>query len=208
MSTAILYGTLVDDGGETCTCGFQWGLTVALGTTTGTQSLTTGGTITQTINGLAPLTIYYYRAFATNSSGTTYGATLAFATPSGGGGGSPIYGVNYTSVATLGATSIRESGAVLNGLLVNDNGSPCTVWFEYGLTSAYGTKSVDQYGKLTGETFYTSIGMGEGKAIHYRAVATNRHGTVYGSDMSFSSLSSLGPVGFASLEDLLLAEED
>jgi hypothetical protein len=199
--TAILTGTVVDDGGGICQCGFQWGPTIAFGNTTGTQPLVSGDVLTLTIAGLMPLAIYYYRIFAQSAIGVTYGNTLAIATP---------WGVvpNLTGVVTNPATGVTENAATLNGLIANDYGSPCTVWFEYGLTSAYGAKTTDQYGKLTGESFYARIGVGEGKVVHFRAVASNRYGMVHGSDMSFSSLSSLGPVGFVSEEDLLLGWEE
>ena len=80
MSQATLNGTLVDDGGEACDCGFEWGETVAYGSTTPTQSRTTGQTFSQTIDGLLPNTTYHFRAFATNSAGTSYGADRTFTT--------------------------------------------------------------------------------------------------------------------------------
>lgn len=79
-ATTTLNGTLDDDGGEACDCGFEWGETVAYGNTTPTQSRTTGQTFAQTISGLAPNKTYHFRAFATNSAGTSYGADRTFTT--------------------------------------------------------------------------------------------------------------------------------
>jgi hypothetical protein len=78
--SAQLNGNLSNDGGEACTCGFQWGLTVAYGNTTPTTSQITGETFDQVINVLVPGTTYHYRAFATNSAGTAYGSDLTFST--------------------------------------------------------------------------------------------------------------------------------
>jgi len=207
MSTAVLYGTLLDDGVENCACGFEWGLTLTLDNLTPTQTLETGDTISQTITGLLPMTTYYYRAFATNSIATVYGDIKAFATPSGAGGGGGVgggpYGVNNTQVATMPATEIREVSAVLNGILSNDDGYPCAVWFEYGATTQYGSKTTQQDGKVTGDPFFAAVGMGEGKVLHFRAVAYNQKGIVYGADATFSSLSYLGPPVYAVLEDLM-----
>ena len=205
MSTAILTGVLVDDGGEVCTCGFQWGLTALYGNVTGTQLLITGEVLLQTLLGLLPLTNYFYRAFATNSVGTAYGAGLGFSTPPGPG---PPLGTNFTEVITLAATDIRETSATINGLLANDDRYVCSVWFEWGSTSAYGSKTPEQPGATTGTAFSAGITCGEGKAIHFRAVAFNVKGAVYGSDMSFGSLSYLGPVTAALLEDMIMDQED
>ena len=73
-------GTLVDDGREACACGFEWGETIAYGNTTLTQSRTTGQTFSQTVGGLLPGTTYHFKAFATNSAGTGYGADRTFTT--------------------------------------------------------------------------------------------------------------------------------
>ena len=75
-----LNGTLDDDGGEACDCGFEWGETIAYGNTTPTQSRTTGQTFSQVISGLSPNVTYHFRAFATNSAGTGYGADRTFTT--------------------------------------------------------------------------------------------------------------------------------
>ncbi|MBA7691376.1 hypothetical protein ES703_99919 [subsurface metagenome] len=83
-TAAILNGTLDDDTGEVCACGFEWGETVAYGNTTPTQSKTTGQTFSRLITGLSLGTIYHFRAFATNLAGTSYGADRAFTTRENG----------------------------------------------------------------------------------------------------------------------------
>ncbi len=82
-------GTLDDDGGEACDCGFEWGETIAYGNTTPTQSRTSGQTFAQTIIGLDPNKTYHFRAFATNSAGTSYGADTTFTTNRQGMSGFP-----------------------------------------------------------------------------------------------------------------------
>ncbi|MBA7696102.1 hypothetical protein ES703_104744 [subsurface metagenome] len=77
---ATLNGTLDDDGLLPCECGFEWGLDTGYGTTTPPQSKTTGETFSQVIGGLEPGTTYHFRAFATNSKGTGYGADRSFTT--------------------------------------------------------------------------------------------------------------------------------
>jgi len=87
MVLADLNGTLDDDGGGACDCGFEWGETVAYGNTTPTQSRTTGQTFAQAISGLTPGTTYHFRAVSTNVIGASYGADRTFTTYSASGGG-------------------------------------------------------------------------------------------------------------------------
>ncbi|GAJ10244.1 unnamed protein product, partial [marine sediment metagenome] len=77
---ATLNGTLNQDGGEACACGFEWGLSTGYGTTTPSQSKTIGETFSQVIGGLIPNTTYHFRAFATNSAGMAYGNDRTFFT--------------------------------------------------------------------------------------------------------------------------------
>ncbi|GAI69536.1 unnamed protein product, partial [marine sediment metagenome] len=62
---ATVNGTLNQDGGEACVCGFEWGLSTEYGTVTPIESKTTGETFSQVIGGLVPGTTYHFRAFAT-----------------------------------------------------------------------------------------------------------------------------------------------
>lgn len=77
---ATLNGTLDDDGYETCDCGFEYGLTTSYGTTTSTQSKSTGETFSQNITGLLPNRLYHFRALATNSADTDQGSDRTFKT--------------------------------------------------------------------------------------------------------------------------------
>jgi hypothetical protein len=79
-------GSITSDGGFAITArGVVWstspGPTVAL--TTKTSNGTGTGTFTSSITGLTASTTYYVRAYATNSSGTTYGTEYSFTTLAG-----------------------------------------------------------------------------------------------------------------------------
>lgn len=78
-------GTLNDDGGEACECGFEWGTDIGYGVRTPTESKTIGQAFSQQILGLFPGREYHYRAFATNSAGTVYGADRSFRSKPGVG---------------------------------------------------------------------------------------------------------------------------
>ncbi len=176
---ATLNGTLDDDGGEACDCGFEWGETTAYGNTTPTQSRTTGQTFAQTISGLDPNKTYHFRAFATNAAATTYGANRTFTTAAA----API-------VVNNPATDITHVAAALNGTLDDDGGEACDCGFEWGLTVAYGNTTPTQ-SKMAGQTFSQLIsGLALNTLYHFRAFAINSWGTSHGADGTLQTLAS------------------
>jgi len=181
-ATATLNGTLDDDGGETCQCGFEWGETSALGNTTPTQSGTTGTAFTYGLIGLTPGRTYYFRAFATNSVGTGYGGIRSFSLK-----------VSAT-VMTLPATHITEHSARLHGVVIDDAGRMGEVRFQWGLTAQYGANTPWIGGHVTGDEFYADLpSLAEGTGYHFSAQFKNP-AIVSGKDMVFHTLVPLGPV--------------
>lgn len=78
---ATLHGVLVDDGGEFCDSGFEWGLTAGYGNETPWQSgRHTGDAFVQPLAGLEADTAYHFRARAKNSAGVASGADMTFRT--------------------------------------------------------------------------------------------------------------------------------
>jgi hypothetical protein len=81
-TTATSGGTIGADGGSPVTArGVCWSTTT--NPTTADSKTTDGtgtGTFTSTITGLASVTTYYVRSYATNSVGTTYGPEVSFTT--------------------------------------------------------------------------------------------------------------------------------
>ena len=179
-NSATLNGTLDDDGGEACDCGFEWGETDAYGNTTPTQSRTTGQTFSQSISGLDPATTYHFRAFATNGSGTSYSADRTFTTLG-----------TTSAVTTDPATGVGMVLADLNGTLDDDGGVACDCGFEWGETVAYGNTTSTQ-SKVTGETFSQAIsGLTPGITYHFRASSNNVSGTSYGADRTFTTAEAI-----------------
>jgi hypothetical protein len=86
-SSATLNGEITADGGGSVTArGFVYSSsdttpTLGEGGVTDQASGTGTGTFNASVSSLTPNTIYYYQAYATNSSGTSYGGIITFTTP-------------------------------------------------------------------------------------------------------------------------------
>jgi len=134
---------------------------------------------------LSANTTYHFRIVATNSVGTRYGADRTFTTLSLIG---PPVGI--TNPATL----IASFSATLNGS-VDPHELTTTVYFQYGTTTSYGHTTASQ---IKSGNAYQSVsanisGIAASTTYHFRIVATNSSGTVYGGDRTFTTLSATGP---------------
>ncbi len=90
-------------------------------------------------------------------------------------------------VVTGAASPVGLTEAALQGVLVQDGGEPCQVYFEYGTTTSYGNISGKQT-KTAGETFSQTVtGLLPWTTYHYRAVATNSQTTRNGTDRTFTT---------------------
>jgi hypothetical protein len=104
-------------------------------------------------------------------------------------------------VTTNPATLIASFSSTLNGS-VNPHGLTTTVYFQYGTTTSYGHTTANQ--TKTGNTYQNVSaninGLTASTRYHFRIVATNSAGTVYGGDRTFTTLSPTGPpVAFTNL---------
>jgi uncharacterized repeat protein (TIGR01451 family) len=93
------------------------------------------------------------------------------------------------TVVTDAATAVEVTSATLNGT-VNPNLQPATVYFEYGLTTDYGsTASVaGTFAGATAQAFSADLtGLAADTLYHFRAVATNALGSVNGLDQTFTT---------------------
>ncbi len=78
-------GNITATGGENCTIrGFEYGLTPVATWDAHDEGSYEAGAFNKVITGLQANTIYYFRAYATNSVGTTYGSWLQVVTASAG----------------------------------------------------------------------------------------------------------------------------
>ena len=91
-------------------------------------------------------------------------------------------------VVTQPASNVHSTEATLNGT-VNPNGATTSYYFEYGPTTAYGTKT-SEVGAGSGWTDVnastTITGLTPG-SYHFRVVASNQFGTTNGKDMTFET---------------------
>ena len=167
-------GNVTDDNGATVTSrGFKWGTT-----SNPTTSVTVGsgnGTYNYNKTGLNSGTTYYYRAWATNSVGTTNGTVKNFTTSA-----------LAPTVTTSNAASILSSSATLGGNVTNANGATVTSrGIKWGATSNP-TNSIT-IGSGTG-VFTTSLGsLSSGTLYYFRSWATNSAGTTHGTVKSFTT---------------------
>jgi hypothetical protein len=192
-TTATLNGT-VNANGVVSTVTFEYGLTLAYGTTVpGVPATVSGNTATAVsaaLTGLLPGNTYHFRVDGVNSNGTSYGNDMTFITPAL----API-------IITYAATNTTASSATLNGL-ANANGVSTTLWFDWGLTAIYGTTVAGTPATTTGNIstqFSTNlVGLTNGTTYHYRARGVNSMGTTNGNDMTFTAgcfpAGSAGPI--------------
>ena len=139
------------------------------------------GTYTVSITGLITGTVYYARAYATNSLGTGYGSQITITTPS-----IPV-------LTTTAITSLSSSGASSGGTISSSIGSNVTskgvVWSTSpNPTIALSTKTSNG----TGTTTFTSTitGLSSSTTYYVRSYATNTTGTGYGNELTFTTTSS------------------
>jgi Concanavalin A-like lectin/glucanases superfamily len=130
-STATLNGSIDNDNYASSTVrGFQWGPTSSYGTivpTTGTYGV---GAFSTPLTGLTPNTIYYFRAFATNSAGTASSTGRTFTT-------------NQLTAPVI--SSVASSTTATSSTITWTTSCAANSQIEYGTTTSYGhTNTLDE----------------------------------------------------------------
>lgn len=180
---AILNGTVNAQNAAT-SVSFEYGLTTSYGSTVNASpEIINGSTVTGTsalVAGLLPNTTYNYRVKGSNSGGITNGSNISFTTL-------PVLPL----VTTLGVTEPTYTSATLHGL-VNANNAATTVYFEYGLTDAYGQVIPAVPSPVIGmsdtDVSADIAGLTGNQVYHYRVISVNAAGVSYGNDMTFNSV--------------------
>ena len=146
----------------------------------GYSNLNVGAPTTQSVSGLNPATVYYYRVRAYNGAGTSGDSNTVTVTTL------PA----LPTVSTTPVTSATSTTAAGGGDIMSDGGATVTVRGVCWSTSANPTTG-DAYttdGGGTG-TFGSSLtGLAAGTTYHVRAYATNTAGAGYGDDRTFATL--------------------
>ncbi|HET7416967.1 MAG TPA: hypothetical protein VFJ61_05020 [Solirubrobacterales bacterium] len=151
-------------------------------TATASEPLTAAGTVEADLTGLSPNVDYLVRVVAANDLVAHTSKPTAFTT------------VGVVPVTVTGAaTDIAETSAVINGT-IDTIGLQTTYHFEYGLTSAYGSRVPAGIEAVAGEGRQARIfsrtlkGLQPGATYHYRLVAQNSIGISAGEDRTFTTL--------------------
>ena len=138
------------------------------------------------IDGLDLATVYYVRAYAIKNGKVTYGNEKSLTTL----GGMPI-------AITEKPLEVHETSAKLMAM-VNANYLDTEVFFEYGLNENYGEIVQGSLHKVIGNTdkiITASISnLEELSTYHYRVVAKNTVGEVYGENMVFTLSGTKGTI--------------
>lgn len=186
--SAVSGGNITNDGGAPIISkGICWNTTTDptiahSKTSENGESLSFTSNITQ----LIPSTLYYVRAYATNSAGTSYGKSESFKTL----GDKP-------ESNSQNASNIQLNSATLNGN-INPNSLSTVVTFEYGITTNYGSSITAVQSPLTGNlpanVSVDLTGLTAGTTYHFRIKAENSLGITYSSDLTFKTLGQLPTV--------------
>jgi uncharacterized protein (TIGR02145 family) len=145
----------------------------------------TTGSYESELVGLSSNTIYYVRAYATNSEGTAYGNQVDFTTI-----------VDLPTVVTMGISLVTSTSAQSGGDVTSDGGTSVTARGVCWNTSENPT--ISDYciteGSGTGSFTCNIIGLSPGITYYVRAFATNSAGTAYGNQVVFTTISDLPTV--------------
>ncbi|MHB8871053.1 MAG: beta strand repeat-containing protein, partial [Candidatus Doudnabacteria bacterium] len=185
-TTALSGGNVTYAGGGTISArGVCWSTsnnpTVSGGhTTDGTGT----GVFSSSLTGLTSNTIYYVRAYATNSAGTAYGNETTFTT---------LTAISIPTLTTLSVTSITSMSSSSGGNITSDGGATVTARGICWNTSGTPTTSDSNTSNGSGTGSFTSslTGLSSNTTYYVRAYATNSAGTAYGNEVSFTTLISV-----------------
>ncbi len=181
-------GVVIDDGGLDVTArGICWSNNTNptiddYHTSNGTGS----GSFTSNMTDLAVSTMYYVRAYATNSKGTSYGNTKELTTTDG-----------KPTVITNEVTDITGTSAKCGGNVTSDGGFPVTERGVCWSTNENPTINDSHTNDGTGMGFFTSniVDLNGSTNYYIKAYAINEIGIAYGNQLTFITETPPPPTG-------------
>ncbi len=182
-TSAVSGGNVTSDGNASVTArGICW--STSQNPTTADSNTTNGagtGNFTSNLTGLQPSTVYYVRAYATNSEGTAYGNQRTFTT-------NQI--AQPPTVTTANISNNTSSTVQAGGTVTSEGGSSVVArgvcWDEIPNPDITGEHSNNGVG--LGEFVYTINNLEPATQYYIRAYASNSVGTSYGNQVSFQTL--------------------
>jgi hypothetical protein len=166
--SAVLGGSVTADGGDAVTDrGVVYSTTnttPAIGGSGVTQAANGlgAGTFSATISGLTPGTIYYVRAYATNSVGTSYGSVVSFTTPT------TVVSIVRADPSPTNASQVRFTvtfASPVTGLTINN--------FSISFNGLSGLSFASLTGSGTTYTVTVNTGSGSGNLLRLNLANSN-----------------------------------
>jgi hypothetical protein len=186
-TTAELHASFAGNG-EATEYYFEWGTDESYGTKSNGGFVSAGSPaghkdLEFEATNLTAGTTYHYRIVAKNGAGESKAEDRTFTTLPAA-----------RNVITEPATAVTPTSATLNGKfdIDNEGGGATSYYFEYGPTTAYGSRTAVPPGTSVGSapgtmTVSKTVEVNKGIRYHYRIVVTNDLGTTFGADQEFKT---------------------
>lgn len=137
------------------------------------------GDFTGTLSNLRDSTVYYARAYAVNAKGIAYGEQVSWRTK----------GYALPTLSTIAASNITFTSATCGGSITSDGNAEITSRGVCYSTKSKPTISNSKVASGSGTGLFTCnlINLSDGTTYYARAYATNKKGTAYGAQISWTT---------------------
>jgi hypothetical protein len=186
-STAVVLGEIEPEGnevkyrvdyGETSKYG-QHSLEFEIAASEAAQAIQLG------LEGLAPSKTYHYALQVSDLAGTTVGPDETFTTTA----------ATPPTAVTGGASNVALTTATVSGM-IDAEGLETSYELDFGTDTAYGTSIYGEAGSASEPTEFSIPlqNLAPGATYHYRMVAINSDGKIYGADQTFTTPAYSAPI--------------
>jgi hypothetical protein len=135
-------------------------------------------TVAEPVGELQPQTSYHYRVVALDVAGENVSGEGTFTTTA----------LSQAQALTGAASDVSQTAATIAGTVAPNGQATSFVW-EVGTSASYGTSVYGSAGEGEAESLSLQLSsLLPATTYHYRLVASNRSGTVYGADQTFTTL--------------------